>query len=106
MSLINHHSEQAAPSLLDIIKSLNTGCLNTMGATAARLFDIVWHTKGKSPQEVCDLLGTEAVKAFELHAKMQELIYALDPTWVPLVPPHEYVKNADGTVTIGAKVTP
>lgn len=52
-------------------------------------------------QAFFDSYGVKAALAFELHSKLQELIYLTDNSWVPLVPPYEYVENQDGTVTIG-----
>lgn len=79
----------------------NTHCLNVLRATATDTFNMFWHSADKTPQEVCDYLGVDAGKSFTAHQKIQELIYLLDSTWVPLSPPLEYVVNGDGTVTIG-----
>ena len=51
-------------------------------------------------KQVCDMMGTDAAKGFLSHAKLEELIYLIEPTWVPLIPPSSYVVNQDGTVTI------
>ena len=88
-------------SLSDVIKIQNTVCLNQMKRTAKNVFNLVWNNSSLSPQEVCDVLGVDAAKGFDAHAKLQELIYFIDSSWVPLVPPVAYVKNEDGTVTIG-----
>jgi hypothetical protein len=74
-------------------------------------FDVAWKKRvagnlvNKTVAEVqafFDGYGDKAVLAFDLHSLLQELIYLTDNTWVPLVPPHAYVKNQDGTVTISA----
>jgi hypothetical protein len=57
-------------------------------------------------QEFFNSFGDKAALAFELHSKLQELIYMTDNSWVPLVPPHNYAFNVDGTVSISAKETP
>ena len=98
MALIN--SQQSVYSVLDKIKSQNTNCLQVMKNTAIQVFQMTWQHESLSSQQVCDLMGTEVAKGFEAHAKLQELIYLIDPTWVPLVPPKSYIKNDDGTVTI------
>lgn len=98
MALIN---KITPPTILDKIKRSNTMCLSAMKTSAREVFDLMWNSDGKTPQEVCDLLGNEAVKGFDAHAALQGLIFSIDPTWVPLVPQYEYTKNEDGTVTIG-----
>lgn len=86
---------------LDRIAVSNSQCLAQMKRTVTETYELLWGTKGQTPQQVCDLMGNQSALGFTLHGKLQEMIYALDPTWVPLLPTHEYVKNADGTVTIG-----
>ena len=68
--------------------------------SARIVFDILWNSKNETPQSICNSLETDAGKAFQAHAKLQELIYFLDPTWVPLIPPKAYTVNQDGTVTV------
>lgn len=87
---------------LNRILIVNSNCLSAMRASCRNVFDLCWT---ENPQEVCDQLGTDAVKAFEAHGKLQELIYLMDPTWQPLLPPYEYVKNEDGTITIGELIS-
>lgn len=91
-------------TVLDDIKLTNTTLLNQMKLSARNLFQMTWHNPKNTPQEVMDLLGVDAAKAFQAHSGLQQLIYLVDPTWVPLVPTHEYVVNQDGSVTIGAKL--
>jgi hypothetical protein len=100
MSLINN---PIVPTLteLDKIRGLNTMCLQVMKSTAKEVFALVWENPTASPQDICDMMGAGASGAFDLFEALQQLIYALDPTWVALVPPVEYTKNEDGTVTVG-----
>jgi hypothetical protein len=72
-----------------------------MKRSAQILFDLIWNHPSLLPQRVCDLMGDKAAGAFDAHTKLQELILIVDPTWVALVPPVEYTKNDDGTVTVG-----
>jgi hypothetical protein len=83
--------------------------LGTMKRECRLQFENAWKKRdgnkliNKSPEEAQDFFdefGVKAVLAFELHAKLQDLIYMTDNSWVPLVPPYEYTKNEDGTVTI------
>lgn len=93
-------------------KADNSGylLLATLKQECVTQFEIAWKKRvgGKienksapEAQSFFDSYANKAVLAFDLHAKLQELIYLTDNTWVPLVPPYEYVKNTDGTVTIG-----
>lgn len=85
--------------------------LATLKQECRTQFDVAWK-KGQmgkpvnktvaEAQAFFDGYGDKAVLAFELHSKLQELIYMTDNTWVPLVPPYAYDKHEDGTVTISA----
>lgn len=99
MSLIKQHSDN---TVLDQLQVINTNCLVLMKQTAITVFNMFWHNKQHTPQEMCDLLGADAKKAFEAHSGLQQLIYLLDPTWAPLIPPLPYTANDDGTVVIGS----
>jgi hypothetical protein len=101
MALIQEPQQAQLPTVLDRIIDENTHCLSVMKDTAKAVFQLLWHSSDKTPQQVCDMMGTDAAKGFEAHAKLQELIYLIDPTWVPLVPPVGYTVNQNGTVTIG-----
>jgi hypothetical protein len=94
---------QPQPSdFFSLLVTKNTHCLNVLKATATDTFNMFWYSADKTPQEVCDYLGVDAGISFTAHQKIQELIYLLDATWIPLSPPLAYVVNEDGTVTIGA----
>jgi hypothetical protein len=101
MALIKQPQPEPQPTALDRIVDENTHCLEVMKETARVVFHLLWHSTDKTPQEVCDMMGTDAAKGFEAHAKLQELIYLIDPTWVPLVPPVGYSLQQDGSVLIG-----
>jgi hypothetical protein len=96
---------QADNSGLRLIQVMKTEC--------KRQFELAWKKRANGQivdktvaeaQAFFNSYGDKAVLAFNLHAKLQEIIYMTDNTWIPLVPPHEYVKNEDGTVTIGEPV--
>lgn len=84
------------------IKQTNTQTLFMlkMGVTSA--FELVW--TAPEPQAVLDQFGTSASQLFQASNAAQQLIKALDPTWVELVPPYEFTVNEDGTITIGDKL--
>lgn len=83
--------------------------LATLKQECKRQFELAWK-KGlngrlvdktfSEAQVFFDAYGVKATLAFDLHAKLQELIYLTDNTWVPLVPVYAYVRNQDGTVII------
>jgi hypothetical protein len=104
MALVRQPQPEPQPTALDRIVNENTHCLSVMKDTAKVVFQLLWHSRDKTPQQVCDMMGTDAAKGFLSHAKLQELIYLIDPTWVPLVPPVGYTVNQNGTVTIGELV--
>ena len=97
MSLIK---EVVELTVKDRILEENTACVINMKTSAKIVFELFWNNSQKTPQEICDLFGTDAVKAFEAHRKLQELIYFIDNSWVPLMPPKAYTENSDGTITI------
>ena len=102
MSLISPTLQPPSPTVLNALQVQNTMCLQVMKSTAKNVFEIVWHNGSLTPQQVCDAMGVDAVKGFDAHSALQELIYAIDPSWVPLEPAYNYTKNANGTVTIGS----
>jgi len=104
MALIDEPIQPQIPTILTQIRAQNTYCLASMKDTATNVFQLLWHSTDKTPQEVCDMMNTDAAKGFLAHAKLQELIYLIDPSWVPLVPPVSYAINQNGTVTIGELV--
>lgn len=88
------------PTTVEKIRMANTQCLNIMKMTARNTFNMLWNNPDKTAQEVCNDLGVDAGKAFDLHSNLQGLIYSIDNTWVPLVPLYPYVLNLDGSITI------
>ena len=84
--------------------------LNNMKFACKLQFEIAWKKREHGEivnktqaeaQAFFDSYGVKAVLAFELHSKLQELIYLTDDSWVALVPPYFYTENQDGTVVIG-----
>lgn len=92
---------------------MNTNFLAQCKQYCKRAFDEAWF-KVENNQKVqksvseaqawFNKIGNQSVLAFAAHGKLQELIYMNDNTWAPLVPPHVYTLNQDGTVTISAQV--
>lgn len=64
----------------------------------------IWHNEVLSPQRMCDELGVHAVKVFDRHGRITELIIELAAvegiTPTLLWPTYAFTRNPDGTVTV------
>lgn len=66
---------------------------------------MVWrNTSGLTPQQVCDGLGTDAGKAFDMHGRLTEFILgiaAVEGVQPKIsLPTFAFTRNPDGTVTV------
>lgn len=91
------------------VKQSATRLLNSMKMEARAQFDAAWKKReggavvNKTVEECqafWNAMGASGTLAMEAHSKLQELIYMVDNTWIPLLPTYSYVKNANGTITI------
>lgn len=87
------------------IRSASANQYATLVAWQKAGISAVWNNPdGLTPQQVCDALGADAVKAFDLHAKLTEAVMQLaqiggvQPDIA--LPSHAFTRNADGTVTV------
>jgi hypothetical protein len=64
------------------------------------IFNMVWYDSQYSAKQIVDGFGTDGASLFQFSGDIQDLLYALDNTYEPLVPPKDYVVNEDGTVTV------
>jgi hypothetical protein len=64
------------------------------------IFNMVWYDSKYSAKQIVDAFGTDASDLFVFSGDIQNLLYALDNTYVPLIPPKNYTINEDGTVTV------
>ncbi len=99
-----------AREALTSINSHAVNCLENKKANYQTAFNLVWKPANCTPQDIFDLMGTQAIELF-LKAQIEaQSIIALDPTWVPPMPADvgypNYAINADGTVTAGDYVDP
>lgn len=73
-------------------------------------FLLVWQPQNCTPQDIFDLMGTNAVELFQKAGVEAQSILALDPTWkLPMPGDYEYPNykiNEDGSVIAGEKVVP
>jgi hypothetical protein len=65
----------------------------------------IWHHPRLSPQQAVDALGGDAVRIFQAHGALTQVIVAVatldgvEPDL--LLPTCEFTMNADGTITVG-----
>ena len=92
-----------------------TRVFGLVAGSLRRSFRDFWFGKDGKPckkaelQAKADLLGNKAADGMTYHGIFQAALYQISPYdavtnpdgWQPLVPTHDYTKNADGTITIG-----
>jgi len=66
-----------------------------------QLFNMVWESDELTPQEILDEYGTDAKDLFIFSGQIQGMLLAINPNYIALDTPNEYVINLDGTITIG-----
>lgn len=110
MSLLNPQNTE--PTLAEKKEMVSDNIKNMAATTYQRLLQsqkqgiqIVWsNPNGLTPQEVCDSLGTNATKIFDLHAQLTEAIVniaAIDGVTPDIaLPTKNFSRNQDGTVTV------
>lgn len=99
MELVQRNNSDAL--MQQIIRS-NTTCLKYGRVSAKEIFNFIWNNHDHSPQEVFDIFGDAAVKELSVLDILQNLISIIDPEYNILIPKYDYVKNGDGTVTVGS----
>lgn len=104
--------QQTAPTAKQQADQSALRLINMMKIECKRQFELSWQKRveGKledktvaEAQEFFDSYEDKASLAFLIHGKLQDLIYSADDSWKPLIPPHNYEFNQDGTVVISAK---
>jgi len=110
MALILPPEQMQEPSDCELIKRSNTQFLKICKHNCIGSFAQMWKKRDQrgqlvnktkeEAQAVLNDFGVDAAKAFQAHAKLQEIIALVDPSWVPLIPPYAYVVNNDGSVTL------
>jgi hypothetical protein len=93
MSIIQTKKEYTREEKLEQIKNRIIAS-NTSNYSALKIwvrdgFNKVWKDKEFTAQEICDTFGTSALDLFNSHSKAQDLLQAVDPTYVRLTPPKE-----------------
>ena len=94
------HEQQVVQEIAEL-KNIGSSLNRTILIYHTQMFDSIWTNSIASPQEVMDAFGVNAISLFVLSSQLQTTLLSIDDTYVPLVPPFEFVINADGTVTIG-----
>ena len=66
-----------------------------------QLWSLIWNnSSGLTAQEVFDEYGSDACQFFLLSQNIQTMLASVDSNYEPLVPPHPYTINEDGTVMV------
>lgn len=97
--------EQAALLAPQRASTLGTRMFMQLVEIQRKSISFVWnHPRGLTPQEVCDALGTEAGKAFQIHGLFTQAILdiaAVDEVTPDIaLPDKAFTVNQDGSVTI------
>ena len=100
MSLFNEIAKTKVEKRYEQIKVKSPKILLGEKNRCKATFDLMWNDMSlEEAQELIDMMGAEAVQAFQMHAKWQEFILAADPSYVALVPPFAY-EIVDGAVVL------
>lgn len=105
------------PSFAVIAKEESKKIFSFLSISCKKSFDDFWFklVQGQKVlktqaelQAQCDDMGVLASEVMTQHAALQAFLYGLAPYnaqtgkgWMPLIPPYDFTKNQDGTVTIG-----
>jgi len=100
---------QTAPTVTDVvnrIKMANTQLYRGILQQVQGIFKMIWANPSFTPKQIVDGFGTDAVTLFGLFDQLQTMLTSVDPTYVPMTVPSQYVvtPNADGTITISDAV--
>lgn len=89
---------------LGVAGALSFKTLSTLRREAYQFFRWVWYNtdEGCSPAQMLAAMGNKAVSNFTLHYLIIQAIKAsgIDVPESEYTPPLEYVKHADGTITL------
>tara|TARA_B100001113_G_scaffold349652_1_gene345390 strand:- start:2237 stop:2554 length:318 start_codon:yes stop_codon:yes gene_type:complete len=91
-------AEAAATSLVKITKNSFSKLVHAYEAGV----DTFWDNPEATPQEIANVLGTDASEVFSLHYKIGQLVASLDADVLSAATAKvgTFVQNEDGTVTI------
>ena len=78
----------------------DNGIRGTIAPLSDENFNLLWHVgPDYMPQDILDLIGTDAVTLFKASAALDQFRAIIDPTYVPKTLPYPVTFNADGSVT-------
>lgn len=92
-------AQRAANDLLRVTKQTFQMMTNAFNQGSQQFWD---NNDGATPQEIADVLGTDAKEVFELHAQLGAFLAGIDPESVTqgLSYVGNIVYNEDGTVQV------
>ena len=88
------------------IKNSSINIYNKIETELLNSFRLVWENPDFTPQEIFDQFGSDSYELFVFSRMMQDCMIQINPNYIYLVPPYEYVMNPDGTVTVGERIVP
>ena len=100
MSIIDPNTEVEVADVVKKIKLSNLVLYKKILQAVNDGFSIIWGNKNFTAQEIFDAFGTEAKDLFILSSDLQTLLAKANPSFEPMIPPHPYTINQDGTVTV------
>lgn len=96
-------AEKLANVIADI-EGMTRNCYGFLSNTQIRGIDLLWNNKNFMPQEILDELGTDALKIFQFHGLLTELLIQLSAIdgIAPTIklPNNAWTVNPDGTITV------
>ena len=91
MSIFNEIEKTKIEKRYELIKERSAKTLMGEKNRCKATFDLMWEDMSlEEAQALLDMMGAEAVQAFQIHAKWQEFILSVDSSYVPLSPPFSY----------------
>lgn len=105
MSLINadleKSSEEKAKDAVRIINAKLDESFKNIIVNAKSIFDLVWHDKELSPEQIFAALGTSAVKLMQISIATQSFVNSLKADSLSLVPLKSITPHEDGSIELG-----
>ena len=98
--LQEEHVEDTPLTAISKFKRMNTAIYNTLNIMHKVAFDFVWCNRIWTPKQMVEAMGTDAVLIFTVSSKIQEVLYASNPEYVPLTPTCPVIFCEDGSATV------
>jgi hypothetical protein len=82
--------------------SQSTAALESLQMAVEMAFQLVWYNSEFTPEQMVAAMGNKAAANFDRHATTVVYLLTMGVKMNPerYTPPREYIKNADGTITL------